>query len=101
MTPDSLVLPIALGHGADTHRVGIRRQRAWPRSKDSPAACHVVELNHALSNDERVVVRQRHNSCAELDSVRAFSSGGKKHLRRGNHFPASRVVLAAPELLVA
>ena len=37
----------------------------------------------------------------ELDALGAFAGGGQKHFRRGDGFPAGRMVLAAPELVIA
>ena len=72
-----------------------------PAAEHRPALGHVVELDDALGDVERVVVRQRHDAGAELDRVRDLAGGGQEHLRRGDHLPAGRVVLAAPELVEA
>ncbi len=83
----------------ERERVG--RQRARPRSEDDAAAGHVIELHDPLRDVERMVERQRHDAGAELDAVRALAGGGEEHLGRRDHLPARRVVLAAPELVVA
>ena len=62
---------------------------------------HVIELHDPLRHVERMVERQRHDAGAELDAVRALAGGGEEHLGRRDHLPARRVVLAAPELVVA
>ena len=38
---------------------------------------------------------------AELDAFRPLTRRGQKHFGRADHFPAARMVLAAPELVVA
>ena len=98
---DRLVLAVALGHRVDAERVGVGRQRAGARAEDGAAARHVVELHHALRHVEGMVVGQRDHAGAELDALGALAGGGQEHLGRGDHLPARRVVLAAPELVVA
>ena len=44
---------------------------------------------------------QRHDAGAELDVLGALARRGQEQLRRRDHLPARRVVLAAPELVVA
>ncbi len=61
----------------------------------------MVELRHALRDVERVVVGQRDDARAEHDAIAPLAGGGEEHLRRGDHLPAGRVMLAAPELVVA
>src|SRR5262249_42571886 len=68
--------------------------------EDRPATRHPVELHHALRDVERVVVGQRDDAGGELDAVRALGSRGEKHLRRADHLPAARMVLAAPEFVI-
>ena len=48
-----------------------------------------------------MVVGQRDDAGAELDALGAFGGRRQEHLRRGDHLPAGRVVLAAPEFIVA
>src|SRR5688572_27993508 len=47
------------------------------------------------------MVRHAHDAGAEADVVRVHAGGGEEHLGRGDHLPAGRVVLTAPELLEA
>ena len=61
----------------------------------------MVELHHALGDVERVVIREADDSRAESDAVGALRCCGEEHLGRGDHLPAGRVVLAAPELVEA
>ncbi len=70
--------------------------RTWASDARAPGPEH-----HALGDVERVVVGQRDHAGAELDAAGALGGGGEEHLRRGDHLPAGRMVLAAPELVVA
>ena len=96
-----LVLAVALDHRVDAERAGIGGQRTGTRAEHRPAVRHVVELHDALGDVERVVVRQARDAGAEHDVVRALGGAGEEHLGRGDHLPARRVVLAAPELVEA
>src|SRR6202035_3379459 len=70
-------------------------------AKDAASAGHVVELYHALGDVEGMMIGQRHHAGAEHDALGALAGGGQKHLRRGDGFPAARMMLAAPELVIA
>ena len=96
-----LVLAVALGHRVDIEGVGIGRQRAGARAEDRPAAGHPVELHHALRHVERIVVGQRDHARGELDALGMLAGRRQEHLRRCDHLPARRMMLAAPELVVA
>jgi len=61
----------------------------------------VVELHDSLGDVERVVIGQRYDTGPEPNGVRGLAGGGQEHLRRGDNLPPARVVLAAPELVVA
>src|SRR5215469_13928955 len=61
----------------------------------------MVELHHALGDVERVVVGQRDHAGGKLDALRALAGRGEEHLGRADHLPARRMVLAAPELVIA
>ena len=98
---DRLVLAVALGHRVDPERVRVRRERPRARAEDRSPAGHPVELDHALGDIERVVVGQRDDAGGELDALRALARRGQEHFRRADHLPAARMVLAAPELVVA
>ena len=98
---DRLVLAVALGHRVDAERVGVGRQRARARAEDRAAAAHPVELDHALRDVERVVVGQRDHAGRELDALGVLGRRGQEHLGRGDHLPARRMMLAAPELVEA
>src|SRR5205807_10596511 len=84
----------------DPERVRVRGEGARARPEDRPSAGHPVELHHALSDIERMVIGQRDDAGAELDPLRALTRRGQEHLGRADHFPAARMVLAAPELVV-
>src|SRR4051812_36187075 len=79
----------------------VRGQRSRPGAEDRPPAGHVVELHHALRDIVRVVIGQRDDAGGEPDALRALAGGGEKHFGRGDHLPAARMVLAAPELVIA
>ena len=68
-------------------------------AEDHPSAGHVIELDDALGDIERMVIRQRDHAGAEADAVRALTRRGEEQLGRGDHFPAGRLVLAAPEFV--
>ena len=96
-----LVLPIAQKHRADAHGACIAGQRARPAAEHRPALGHVVELHDSLGHVERMVVGQRHHAGAELDRVGDLTGSRQEHLRRRDHLPSTRVMLTAPELVVA
>ena len=72
-----------------------------PEPKIARPPGHVVELHHALGNVEGMMVGQRDHAGAEPDALGALAGGRQEHLRRGDRLPAARVVLAAPEFVVA
>ncbi len=96
---DGLVLTVALHHRVDAERAGVRRKGARAGPEHRPPVRHVVELDHALSDVERVVVREADDARAESDAVGLLRRRGEEHLGRGDHLPARRVMLAAPELV--
>jgi hypothetical protein len=98
---DSLVLAIALHHRVDPERVSVGGERAGSGAKDRPSTSHPVELHHALRNVERVVIGQGDDAGSEFDTLRPLAGGGQEHLGRADHLPAARMVLAAPELVIA
>ena len=98
---DRLVLAVALHHRVDPERVRVGGERARAGAEDRPPAGHPVELHHALRDIERVVIGQRDDAGGELDALRALARRGQEHLRRADHLPAARMVLAAPEFVVA
>src|SRR6202000_741974 len=65
------------------------------------AAGHVIELHHALGDVEGMMIGQRNHTGAEFDALGAFAGGGHEHLRRSDVFPAGRMMLTAPELVIA
>jgi hypothetical protein len=60
----------------------------------------VVELHHAVRQDERIVVGQRGHARAKSDMSRALGCRGDEHLRRGDDLEAARMMLADPRLVV-
>ena len=95
------VLLVALAHRVDAERMSIGGQCPGSRAEHRAAFRHVIELRHALGDVERVVVGQRDDAGAEHDALAALAGGGEEHLRRRDHLPAGRVMLAAPEFVVA
>ena len=87
--------------GSTPRGVRVGRERAGTGAKDDATARLVIELHHALSDHEWVVVRQRNDAGAELDSMGALRGGGQEDLRRRDHLPAGGVMLAAPEFVVS
>ena len=61
----------------------------------------MVELDEAVGDQERVVVRQARHARAEHDVARALGGRGDEDLGRGDELPPGRVVLAHPHLVVA
>ena len=98
---ECLVLAVALHHRLDAEGVRIGWQRTRPGAEHRTTTGHVIELHHALSNVERMVIRQRDDARAEADVARVFTSGGEEQLGARNRLPARRVMLATPELLEA
>ncbi len=98
---DRLVLAVTLHHRVDPERVRVRGERAGTGAEDRPAAGHPVELHHTLRDVEGVVIGQRDDPSGELDALRPLTRRGEEHLGRADHLPAARMVLAAPELVVA
>ena len=98
---ERLVLAVALHHWVDAEGAGIARERARAAAEHRTTAGHVIELHHALGDVERVVVGERDDARAEADVMGLLAGGSQEHLRRGDHLPAARVVLATPELLEA
>ena len=96
---DRLVLAVALRHRIDAERVRVGSQRTRAGAEDGAAAGHLVELHHALRDVVGMVIGQRHHAGAELDALGALAGGGQEHFRRGDHFPARGMVLAAPEFV--
>jgi hypothetical protein len=98
---DGLVLAVAQQHGVDAERVGVGGQGAGAGAEDHAPARHVVELHHPLGHVERVVIGQGDDARRQPDALGALARRGQEHLGRADHLPAARVMLAAPELVVA
>ena len=75
---DFLVLPVAQHHRVDAECMRIGRERAGAAAEDHPPAAHVIQLNHALRDIERVVIGQRHDAGGELDPFRPLRRGGRR-----------------------
>ena len=96
---DGLILPISLQHGVDSQCVGIRWQGTGSATKDGSTAGHMIELNNPLGHIERMMVGQGHNTGTQFDTMATLARRSQKHLWRRNHFPAGRMMFAAPELV--
>ena len=76
-----------LGHAVAGSRVdpqhqGVGGQQARPDAEHHPAAGHVVELDDAVGDHQRVVVRQRDDAGAEADVPGPLRRDGDEDLRR-------------------
>ena len=96
---DGLILPISLQHGVDSQCVGIRWQGTRTAAKDGSTAGHMIELNNSLGHIEWMMVGQGHDTGAQFDTMATLARCSQKHLWRRNHFPASRMMFAAPEFV--
>src|ERR1700749_4815698 len=68
--------------------------------KHRPTARHMVELDHAVGQHERVVVGERYDAGAEPDVPGALRRWGYEHFRAGDQLKATRGVLADPPLVI-
>ena len=91
-------LPLVARIDADLQRVMDERARADPEHR--PAAGHVVELDHAVGQHERIVVRQGDDAGAKADVAGALSRGGDEHLRGRDQLETARMMLADPRLVI-
>ena len=87
--------------GLDPHHVGVGHEGAGPAAEHRAPARHVVELDEALGDQERMVVGQARDARAQHDVPRALGGGGDHDLGRGDQLPPRRVMLADPDLVVA
>jgi hypothetical protein len=60
----------------------------------------VIQLHHALSDVEWMVIGEGDDSGSQLDARGPFARRGQEHFGRGDHFPAAGMVLAAPEFVI-
>jgi len=60
----------------------------------------MVELHHAVSDNKRVMVRQRHNARAQTNTPGTLGRRGDKERRIADVLKATRVVLADPSLVI-
>jgi hypothetical protein len=92
---------IALLRDGDTQHERIRRQQSRPGAEHHAAARHVIELDDAIRDHERLVVRQRHHAGPEADALGALGCRRDEELGRGDDLEARRMMLADPRFLVA
>ena len=98
---ERLVHPPALGERVDAHHRGVGGERAGADAEHRAPVGHVIELDHAVGDDQRVVVGQADDAGAEADLPGAFGRGGDEDFGRGDQLPAGGVVLADPGLVEA
>ncbi len=91
----------ALFDGVDAHHVRVRRQRTGTGTEHHPAAGQVVEQHPPVGHHQRMVVGQRHHAGAQPDVLGALGRSRDEHLRAGDQFVATGVVLAEPRLVEA
>jgi hypothetical protein len=75
-------------------------QRARPYAEHRASTRHVVELDHAISQNERMMIRQRHDAGAEPVMARASGRAGDEHLGTGDDLETAGMVLADPGLVI-
>src|ERR1700733_1380353 len=91
---------VALRHRIDAEHDGVRRQRAGPDPEHRASVTQMVEHHDSLCDVERMMVRNRDDAGAELDSLGALGRGDQEHFRRRDRLPSRRMMLADPELVV-
>ena len=97
---ERLVHALALRAGLDAHHVGVRHERPGPAPQHGAPARHVVELDEAVGDEQRMVIRQAGHARAEHDVTGALGGGPDHDLRRGDQLPARGMMLADPRLVV-
>ena len=100
MTSNEFVHHLALIAGIDADLQGVMHQGAGADPEHRPAARHVVELDHAVGQHERVVVGQRHDPGAQPDVAGALRGRGDQHFRAGDQLEPARMMLADPRLVI-
>jgi hypothetical protein len=93
--------PIALCVRINPEHQRIRCQQPRPRAEHDAAARVVVELNDAVRDHQRVVIRQRNHAGAEPYRSRALRGDRDEQLRRAYRLPAGGMVFADPGLVEA
>src|SRR5215472_7109647 len=61
----------------------------------------MIEHDDALGDGKRMMVRNRHHPGAELDALCLHGCSRQEHLRRGNGFPTTGMMLTDPEFVVS
>ena len=67
-----LLHAVALHGRVDAHHEGVRRQRSGPDAEHHPAPGQMVEQDHAVGQDERLVVGERAHARSEADVLGAL-----------------------------
>ena len=97
---ETLVHPVALRHRIDAEHDRVRRQRAGPDAEHRAAVAQMIEHHDSLRDVERMMIRNRDDAGAELDSLGALGGRDQEHLGRRDRLPSGRVMLADPEFVV-
>ncbi len=97
---ERLIDPRPLVLRVDADPIRVLHQGARPHAEHDAPARHVIELHHAVGQDERVVIRQGYDAGAEPDVPGAFGRRGNENLGRGDDLEAARMMLADPGLRV-
>ncbi len=58
----------------------------------------MVDVDHPVEGDQRVMETDLHHPGAESDVLGALRGHGQEHLRSGDRLPTGRVMLANPRL---
>ena len=91
---------IALRVRIDAELERIRRQQARPHAEHHAPACLVIELDHAVRDGQRVVIRQRDHARSQTDAFRALGSCRNEHLGRRDDFIARGMMFTDPRFIV-
>jgi hypothetical protein len=61
----------------------------------------MIKKNHAISNNKRVVIWQRNDSCPKLNVFGSLCCRCDKYVRCSYGFPAATVMLSNPRLVIS
>jgi len=88
--------PIALRGDVDAEHHRIGGQRPGPDAEHRPAHRHMIELDDAIGDHQRIMKGKRDDARAEADAPGQLRRGGDHQLGRADRLPAGRVMLAEP-----
>jgi len=95
-----LVHHAALIGGVDADLDCVVHQRSGPDAQHRPPAGLVIQLHHAVCDNEWVMVRQRDDAGAEADVPGPFRRRRDEHFRTADDLEPAGVVLADPGFVV-